>query len=335
MFCEKDVNRVLDANRNRCIEGLRVVEDYLRFVKNDSYNSSKIRDIRHKVSLILNFKIIQSRNTESDIGKYYLHSLYVDEDQILKANLSRVKESLRVLEEFSRFIDTSISQHLMKIRFKFYDIEKDLLSKNFEKIYILADLSLAKDESDLFDGLNILVNNEINLIQLRAKKFSTRKIYEIGIKIAEFFPQAKLIINDKVEVAIALKSYGVHVGEDELPFGVVRRLMGRSVVGATVHNIDDLKASQIANVDYIGVGAIYPSSTKPECKLNGLEFLKKIRSLTATFIYAIGGINSNNAKAVFDAGADGICVGSGFWHAKDRDEEIKKLINISSYKEEN
>ncbi len=335
MFYEKDVNRVLDANRNRCIEGLRVVEDYLRFIKNDSHNSSKVRDIRHEVSLILNFNLFQSRDIESDTGKNYPHSLYVDEDQVLKANLSRVKESLRALEEFSRFIDTSISHRIMKIRFKFYEIEKELLSKNFESIYILADLSLVKDESDLFDGLNILVNNEVNLIQLRAKKFSTKKIYELGSKIKELFPQIKLIINDKVEVAIALESFGVHVGEDELPFGVVRRLMGRSVVGATVHSVDDLRASQLANVDYIGVGAIYPSPTKPECTLNGLDILKKIKSLTTTFIYSIGGINSNNAKAVFDAGTDGICVGSGFWHAKDRDEELKKLINISTNKEEN
>jgi thiamine-phosphate pyrophosphorylase len=334
MFYEKDINRVLDANRNRCIEGLRVVEDYLRFIKNDSHNSSRIRDIRHEISLILNLNLFQSRDTDSDIGKNYSHSLYLDEDQILKANLSRVKESLRVLEEFSRFIDTSISQHLMKIRFKFYEIEKELLSRNFEKIYILADLNLVRDESELFDGFSILLKNEIRLIQLRAKKLSTRKIYELGSKIAELFPQLKLIVNDKVEVAIALNSFGVHVGEDELPFGVARRLMGRNVLGSTVHNIEDLQLSRLANVDYIGVGAIYPSSTKPECILNGLDFLKKIRYLTTTFIYAIGGINSNNAKSVFDAGADGICVGSGFWHAKDRDEEIKKLINISIIKEE-
>lgn len=335
MFYEKDVNRVLDANRNRCIEGLRVVEDYLRFMKNDSHNSSKIRDIRHELSLILDFNLFQARDTDSDMGKDYPHSFYIDEDQVLKANLSRVKESLRVLEEFSRFIDTSISHRIMKIRFNFYEIEKELLSRKFESIYILADLSLVKDESDLFDGLNILVNNEINLIQLRAKKFSTRKIYELGVKIAELFPQIKLIINDSVEVAVALHSFGVHVGEDDLPFGIARRLMGRSVVGATVHNIDDLRESELASVDYIGVGAIYPSSTKPECTLNGFDFLKKIRSLTTTFIYSIGGINSSNAKAVFDAGTDGICVGSGFWHAENRDEEIKKLINISTNKEEN
>ncbi|AEE14136.1 Thiamine-phosphate pyrophosphorylase [Thermodesulfobium narugense DSM 14796] len=334
MFFKTEIDRVIDANRNRCIEGLRVVEDYLRFIRNDSINASAIRDIRHEISKILDFDIVGARDVNSDIGKNNLHNSYTRIDQVLRANLSRTKESLRVLEEFTRYIDTSISDRIMNIRFRFYEVEKRLLSnKDLEKIYILADVGLVESESDLFDGLKILLDNNVRIVQLRAKKFSTKKLYELGLKIIEFFPHLKLIINDKVEVALALKSYGVHVGEDELPFDVVRDLMRNNVVGATVHNVEDLRLSQIAGVDYIGVGAIYPSTTKPDCQLNGIEFLKKIRALTTTFIYAIGGINSKNAKEVFNAGADGICVGSGFWHAKDRIEEIKRLIHISSEEE--
>ncbi|HEM56500.1 MAG TPA: thiamine phosphate synthase [Thermodesulfobium narugense] len=334
MLSKTYINRVIDANRNRCIEGLRVVEDYLRFIKNDLTNSSTIRNIRHEISRILDFDMIGERDVKSDIGKNNFHSPYTEMDQVLRANLSRIKESLRVLEEFTRYIDTSISDQIMNIRFGFYEIEKRLLSnKDLEKIYILADIDLAKNESDLFEGLKILSDNNVRLVQLRAKKFSTKKFYELGEKIIEFFPHFKLIINDKVELALALESYGVHVGEDELPFNVTRKLMGNKVVGATVHNVEDLRLSQVAKVDYIGVGAIYPSTTKPDCQLNGVEFLKKIRALTTTFIYAIGGINSKNARKVFDAGADGICVGSGFWYAKDRVEEIKSLIHISNEEE--
>ncbi|WP_448588838.1 thiamine phosphate synthase [Thermodesulfobium sp.] len=334
MLSYTEVDRVLDANRNRCIEGLRVVEDYLRFVQNDSVNASKIRNVRHEISEIFDLNIIISRNVSSDVGKNNFSSSYTELNQVLKANLSRIKESLRVLEEFLRYKDIVISNRLRVIRFKFYEIERELLfDKKFEKIYILADLSLVKDENDLLEGLKILLDNKVSLIQLRAKKLSTRKIYELGLKIAELLPQLKLIINDKVEVALALKSYGVHVGEDELPFHVVRSLMGNNVVGATVHNFEDLRLAQMANVDYIGVGAIFPSTTKPDCQLNGVDFLKRIKSLTSIFTYAIGGINSKNAKEVFDAGADGICVGSGFWSAKDRCEEIKKLIDISNWEE--
>lgn len=126
---EQKIYRVIDANFNRTREGLRVIEDTFRFVCNDRQNSDKIRSLRHcltKVSRKIYPQLICSRDSVKDLGRGNREKKYSSIDNILLANIRRVEESLRVLEEYSRLISSSANRTFKKIRFEIYNIEKQL-----------------------------------------------------------------------------------------------------------------------------------------------------------------------------------------------------------------
>jgi thiamine-phosphate pyrophosphorylase len=133
----KDINRILDANINRLKEGLRVCEEIARFILNSRSLTSELKSLRHRVDSLThrlprNLKLLKARNSLEDIGRNIHHpnelkrKNYTD---IFLANMQRIKESIRVLEEFSKLIDTDIALQFKKIRYSAYELEKKILRK--------------------------------------------------------------------------------------------------------------------------------------------------------------------------------------------------------------
>lgn len=136
-FNSKTFYRIIDANINRAKEGLRVVEEFARFILNDYLLTRKLKNTRHKLQEIVNylpikkFRLIEERNSFQDVGKDILakethRDNYLD---IVFSNIGRVKESVRVLEEFSKLIDKTIALNLKEIRYTIYDLEKKIIRK--------------------------------------------------------------------------------------------------------------------------------------------------------------------------------------------------------------
>jgi thiamine-phosphate pyrophosphorylase len=132
---EDKIYRVIDVNFNRAREGLRVIEDTMRFIFEDEKFSNELRNLRHKLSNVIRKiypNIIQSRDCENDFGKENREKRYRSIDNIVIANCKRVQESLRVLEEYSRLISTSANREFKNIRFKIYIFEKQYMREKID-----------------------------------------------------------------------------------------------------------------------------------------------------------------------------------------------------------
>ncbi len=159
-----------------------------------------------------------------------------------------------------------------------------------------------------------LINGGARLIQLRDKNASPRDFYTAAVDAMQVARArgARLIINDRVDIALAVGADGVHLGQDDLPPEHARRLLGdEALIGYSTHNIEQAMRALHAGASYIAIGPIFPTSSKnnPD-PVVGLDNLRRVRELAGklSLLVAIGGINLENAKQVIDAGADSVAV---------------------------
>jgi thiamine-phosphate pyrophosphorylase len=154
-----------------------------------------------------------------------------------------------------------------------------------------------------------LVKGGAGIIQYRDKVSESGLFYRNAQKIRNVTSNVNIpfIVNDRVDIALAVRADGIHLGKKDFPIEVARILVGNDmIIGATVRSVQEFKAS--AHADYFGVGTIYPTDTKMDTKVKGISILKEIRSLTVLPVIGIGGINLNNVDEVIQAGADGVAV---------------------------
>lgn len=152
----------------------------------------------------------------------------------------------------------------------------------------------------------------VRWVQLREKNLSTRAFLETGEAIKRITQEygAKLIVNDRVDIAMALDADGVHIGQDDMPYAIVRSLVGPGkIVGLSVNTIAEAQAACNLDVDYLGVATVFPTGTKQDtASLLGLEALRILCHQTQRPTFAIGGINTKNVQDVIRAGATGVAV---------------------------
>ncbi len=169
-------------------------------------------------------------------------------------------------------------------------------------------------------------------VQLREKTIATRDFIEEARRIQEILTPYKipLIINDRIDVALAVEADGVHVGQSDMPYDMARNLMGpRSIIGLSVETWKDVEMAEKLDADYLGVSPVFETPTKTDTKGSwGLEGLSKIRAYSRHSLVAIGGLNASNAKDVVMAGADSIAVVSAICSAPDPFKASVELVDI-------
>jgi thiamine-phosphate pyrophosphorylase len=169
-------------------------------------------------------------------------------------------------------------------------------------------------------------------IQLREKEASTRDFVEQAQRIKAIMApfRASLIINDRIDVALAVGAHGVHIGQQDMPFEIARRLMGpRAIIGLSVETWEDVERAAALDVDYLGVSPVFETPTKTDTKGHwGLEGLRRIRAVTHRPLVAIGGLHAANAAEVIRAGADCIAVVSAICAAADPYQAALELTVI-------
>jgi thiamine-phosphate pyrophosphorylase len=169
-------------------------------------------------------------------------------------------------------------------------------------------------------------------VQLREKNIATRDFIGEARKIKEILTPYKipLIINDRIDVALAVEADGVHVGQSDMPYSSARKLMGpRSIIGLSVETWEDVEEAEKLDADYLGVSPVFETPTKTDTKGSwGLEGLSKIRAFSRHPLVAIGGLNASNAKDAVMAGADSIAVVSAICSAPDPFVASVELVNI-------
>ncbi len=190
--------------------------------------------------------------------------------------------------------------------------------KNIDlSLYVITDENLLK--KDIEQAVQQAIEGGATIIQYRAKKKDTKDMYLEAVKIKKICDRysVPLIINDRIDIALAVDASGVHIGQEDMPVEVARRLLGfNKILGLSTKTLKQVKEANTLPVDYIGFGSIFPTETKEDAKLAGLEALKKAIEISIQPVVAIGGINHQNIDKVLKTGCTNIAVVSAVF--KDR-----------------
>jgi thiamine-phosphate pyrophosphorylase len=295
----------------------------------------------------LSVGLLSNRDSEHDVGHPYskdkkltmkatsLRSLL----DLVTANAKRVEESLRVVEELAKLPELSPmlnSASFEQSRFALYTLERDLISQisrrdKIEKLrglYVILDRQFlaGRDELDIADQI---IEGGARVIQLRDKQSKKRELLLVAQKLQKLCSQAGVlfIINDYLDLAMVVDADGLHIGQEDLPLPVVRReLPIDKIVGCSVTTVSQATKAQNEGADYIAVGSIFPTTTKTEATVVGVDMLKELKRTVSTPLVAIGGINQNNIGEVVAAGADAVAVISAVFAEKDVRGAVQKLV---------
>jgi thiamine-phosphate pyrophosphorylase len=196
--------------------------------------------------------------------------------------------------------------------------------------YFITDSTLSA--SGIASDVKKAVAAGVGLIQYRSKAPQTRFLYEEACLMKELVrgSASLLIINDRIDIALAVHADGVHIGREDLPCDAARRLLGRSrVIGVTVHTAEEALEAQAAGADYLAVSPVFATSTKPDAGHPcGVEALREVRNSCRLPVVAIGGIDLTNADQVVRAGADMVCAVSAVVTKRDVAVEIRKFQEV-------
>ncbi len=306
--------RIIDVNLNRVREGLRVVEDIARFVLEDRKITEKIKWIRHRIALISPAIpiLLKERDISGDIGTRIDDYKKGDWKEILRANIKRIEEALRVLEEFK-------GSDFRKIRYEIYGIEKELFKPRIKGLYLIIDPSICEP----IPAAEKAIKAGVKIIQIRDKRENLREFLRLAEKIRNLSDDIILIINDRLDIALSIGADGLHLGQGDLPIEYAReRFYG--IIGISCHSLDDAIKAEKGGADYIGLGPIFPTKTKPELSPIGEEIIKEVKERIKIPIVAIGGITLQNIEKV--KMADSIAVSRAILESRDIKEACFRFV---------
>lgn len=323
--------RIIDANLNRATEGLRNIEEYCRFVLDNKTLCEKLKNIRHNITSFFEpmySKLITSRDTNNDVG--------VDIKNItkekgnhnpIKANLKRTQQALRVLNEYGKLDD--------KYRYELYEIEKEIemqkqtnikqaLLKD-KNLYLITCSDNFNSEEDFIDKVALCLKNGVKIIQYREKNKSASEIIATGKKLRQLCSmyEALFIVNDRIDIAQILEADGVHLGQDDIDINLARKIIGEDkIIGISTHKPQDAIKAQENIADYIGVGPVFKTPTKPNTDPVGLDYVKWVSENINIPYYAIGSIDEFNVNEVINSGAKRVAVIRALMNSDD----VKKTV---------
>lgn len=208
--------------------------------------------------------------------------------------------------------------------------------KNFNKenvdysLYLCTDRELMTAKT-VEESVEAAIKGGVSVVQLREKDCSSREFYETALKVKEITTkyQVPLIINDRVDIALAVDAEGVHVGQSDLPAKVVREIIGEDkIIGVSAKNVELAKKAFEDGADYIGVGAMYATSTKKDATVTSLEELKQIRQAVSMPIVVIGGINKERALDFTGTNIDGFAVVSAIVGKEDIEGAARQMKEL-------
>lgn len=202
-----------------------------------------------------------------------------------------------------------------------------LLDKEALTLYLVTDRFGQKIPAFL-KILETACQSGITILQLREKQASTREFYQLGLAVKAITDryQIPLIINDRLDICLALEADGLHIGDDELPVDVARRLLGPDkILGVSAKTVARGLAAQSQGADYLGVGAMYPTTTKVVTKPTSFDTLKEITGSVTIPTVAIGGITAANVANFADTGVAGICMVSEIMKATDVAAKVRAI----------
>ena len=337
--------RIIDANLDRIGEGLRLLEDVARFLLNDNHLTEQLKTMRHELlrgDWPFHQQLIQSRDSDGDIGMDIEARGEPNQRELtitVMANARRVQESLRVLEELAKTPDITPqmdSDKFKHARFSLYSIEQTLLSKiqrrdkaeQISGLYIIIDTDILGERNPVETATQV-IRGGATIIQLRDKRSNKKELLPLAQELKELCAEHNVlfIINDHLDIALAADADGLHVGQEDLPVRVARKLLPLDkILGCSVTTPAEALAAETEGADYLGVGAIYATTSKEDVSVVGLKGLRGVREAATLPLVALGGISHENVSEVIAAGADSIAVISAVLQAEDMASATGQII---------
>lgn len=197
-------------------------------------------------------------------------------------------------------------------------------------LYLVTDRSLSLNRS-LDYIVEEAVKGGVTMVQLREKEASSREFYDLAVNLKKLLQPYKvpLIINDRLDIALACDADGLHIGQNDIPYNIARKLLGRDkIIGLSVENMEDAKEANKLDIDYIGISPVFSTATKTDTALAlGIKGVREITRISSHPSVGIGGLNISNASNIIQAGANGVSVVSAIMSAPDPKEAATELKN--------
>lgn len=337
-----DVLRMIDAAANRAREGIRAVEDYVRFALDDVHLTKLLKTWRHDFTIALRSvggaDLIAARETQADVGTTVTttaESHRASMSHVVRANLKRAQEATRTIEEYGKLLGGELAGHLEKLRYRLYTLEKAVLTTAHNRdrladrrLYLLVTEALCHHGSG--PAIRGALAGGVGVVQLREKEMSDRRLVEFGRRVRAWTREAGalFIMNDRPDLAVLTAADGVHVGQDELSVREARRIVGADkLVGVSTHNIQQARQAVLDGADYLGVGPTFPSRTKQFDDFAGLEFVREVAAEITLPFFPIGGIDCENIAGVVAAGATRVAVTGAICGAEHPEEAARQLAS--------
>ena len=338
------VLRLLDANANRAREALRVLEDYARFVLGSGELSAALKAVRHELAAATRPFVADAvlhRDTPGDAGRGNKTATERHRDDlfaVVTAAGKRLGEALRAIEEFLKTQSPADAAKVESLRYRAYDLEHRLAftlrpaASSFAarvRLYVLVTESVC--HVPWLDAAEQAILGGADCIQLREKELEGGELLSRARQLIALCRRHNVpcVINDRPDVAALCGADGVHVGQGDLPARDVRRLVGNSMlVGVSTHSLQQARQAVLDGADYVGVGPVFRSATKPRQILPGLDLARQVARAEPPLpipAVAIAGIDAANVDEVLAAGLRAVAVSSAVLSSDDVREAAAAL----------
>jgi thiamine-phosphate pyrophosphorylase len=309
------VYRILDANLDRAREGLRILEEWCRFGLNHSAHTEQLKHLRQTLAQWHAPELRLARDTPGDPGTALTHPQEAERSSVmavLQANFCRVQEALRALEEYGKLYSADLAAGSKAMRYQIYALESEILGGHRLQRLRQGLTYLVTSPCDrLVPIVEAALQGGIALVQYRDKQGDDVLRLELAQQLKALCHQygALFLVNDRVDLALAVDADGVHLGQADLPIATARKLLGsQRIIGRSTTNPDEMQRAIAAGADYIGVGPVYATPTKPDKAAAGLDYVRYAAEHATVPWYAIGGIDTDNLTEVLQAGAERVAV---------------------------
>jgi thiamine-phosphate pyrophosphorylase len=303
------IYRILDANLDRAREGLRIIEEWCRFGLNNPQLTEACKNLRQELGQWHREEIRAYRDTPNDPGTAITHpqeQQRANITELLRSNFCRTQEALRVLEEYSKLYSEPMAAACKQMRYQVYTLETNLTGhQRHQKLHQSYLYLVTSPVENLLSVVEAALEGGLTLVQYRDKTSDdlTR------IRTAEKLKQLCHRYNALLIMALAVDADGVHLGQEDLPIGFARQLLGsQRIIGRSTKNPTEMQRAIEEGADYIGVGPVYETPTKAGRAAAGLEYVRfAVKNATIPW-FAIGGISAESLADVLTSGAERVAV---------------------------
>ncbi|MEM6868134.1 MAG: thiamine phosphate synthase [Cyanobacteria bacterium P01_C01_bin.121] len=350
--------RILDANLDRAREGLRIVEEWCRFGLNDQTKTAQLKHLRQSIAKWHTPEIRAARDTPGDLGTDLTHPDEVSRTSlvdVIQANFARTQEALRVLEEYAKLLNPEMSASCKQMRYQLYTLDSQvtlpllrnagpnaehqaaqnatvhtqLTKARYNQLHAAHTYLVTSPVPDLLGVVEAALKGGIAIVQYREKTANDETRLHIAKAMRQLCHQYKalFIVNDRVDIAAAADADGVHLGQQDLPMDIARAILGPGkIVGRSTTNPQELTRAIDEKADYIGVGPVHETPTKPGKAAAGNEYVRYAAKHATMPWFTIGGLNADNLAPTLAAGATRVAVVRALMEAADPTAVARALV---------